>query len=146
VYFNVPFLFYLTVKFARLKRPGAKKNISHPTSDLWSYIMRNTNLMLKTALLSAFVLSLGTASSVFAESTGQYVDDATITTKVKAAVMADSLLKGSSISVETDQASVHLTGLVDSKAQESEAIRVANQTNGVKEVQDHLTIRGTQSQ
>ena len=108
--------------------------------------MRNTNLMLKTALLSAFVLSLGTASSVFAESTGQYVDDATITTKVKAAVMADSLLKGSSISVETDQASVHLTGLVDSKAQESEAIRVANQTNGVKEVQDHLTIRGTQSQ
>ena len=108
--------------------------------------MRKNNLMLKAAALPVFLLSLGVATTALAESAGQYVDDATITTKVKTAVMTDSLLKGSDISVATDKASVQLTGSVTSKAQEDEAVRVANQTTGVKEVQDHLTVRGTQSQ
>lgn len=107
--------------------------------------MRTRNRMLKTIGLSAFVLSLAVVPA-FAESAGQYVDDATITTKVKAAVMADSQLKGSDISVATSQASVQLTGYVVSKAQENEAIRIANQTNGVKDVQDNLTVRTSQSQ
>ncbi len=103
--------------------------------------MRNT---LKLAAMSVLVLSLGGSSLAFAESTGQYIDDATITTKVKAALIADKQLKATQVSVETTQGTVQLTGTVDNKNQESEALRVANQVNGVRSVTDLLTVRNTQ--
>ena len=43
----------------------------------------------KWFVLSAFAFSLGAAIPVYAEGAGQYIDDATITTKVKAALMSD---------------------------------------------------------
>ena len=107
--------------------------------------MRNYTRWTQATVMYALMLSLG-ATAALAETTGQYIDDATISTKVKAAIMADSTLKGSSVSVTTDKATVELTGLVISSAQEKEAVRVAQQVNGVKDVQDHMTVRGTQSQ
>jgi hyperosmotically inducible protein len=109
--------------------------------------MRSNKLLLETITVSAFVLSLGLAAPAqAAETTGQYLDDATITTKVKAALLQDDQLKDTSISVETDKASVHLTGMVNSKAQANEAIRVANKVDGVKSVMDHIAVRSSQSQ
>lgn len=96
-----------------------------------------------TALM-AFVLTLGASSLAFGESTGQYIDDATITTKVKAALMTDSQLKPTQVKVETNQGTVQLTGTVDTKSQEAEAVKVANQINGVKSVKDLLSVRTTQ--
>ena len=86
------------------------------------------------------------APLAYAESAGQYVDDATITTKVKAALLADSQLKAIHISVKTTQGTVQLAGTVDTPAQESQAIKDANQVDGVKLVSDAITVRGPQEQ
>ena len=101
---------------------------------------------LTLATLSALVVLLGAPSLAHAETTGQFVDDATITTKVKTALLADSNLKAMHISVQTNQGIVQLGGIVDTKTQESEAIKAANQVNGVKSVQDIMTVRGSQEQ
>ena len=86
---------------------------------------------------SAFALTLG-VSSVASADAGQYVNDAAITTKVKAALMSDSQLKATKVSVETNQGVVQLTGSVDNKSQESEAVNAANKVDGVKSVKDLL--------
>ena len=78
-----------------------------------------------------------------AETTSQYVDDATITTKVKAALFEDAQLKSLQISVETDKGTVHLSGTVDTKTQSTTAEKVANDVNGVKSVQNDLKVKGT---
>ena len=108
--------------------------------------MRSKKLIRNTLTLSAFALSLGLGMAANAETTGQYIDDATITTKVKAALIGSDQMKGSSVDVETDKATVNLTGMVNSKAQEIEAVRLANQVNGVRTVMDHIAVRGAQSQ
>jgi osmotically-inducible protein OsmY len=83
------------------------------------------------------------APVVYAESAGQYVDDATITTKVKSAIMGDSQLKVTQINVTTNQGTVNLKGAVDSTSAEARAVNLARQVDGVKSVQDNLTVRGT---
>ena len=74
------------------------------------------------------------------------IDDATVTTKVKAALMADSQLKSTQVSVETTEGVVQLSGAVDTKGQESEAVQAASKVGGVKSVKDLLTVRGSQEQ
>jgi len=105
--------------------------------------MRN---LTQLAAISLLTLSLGASSLAFGETTGQYVDDATITTKVKSALLANQQLKAMQVSVETDHGSVQLSGSVDTKSQESEAVRLANQVSGVKSVKDLLTVKGTQEE
>jgi osmotically-inducible protein OsmY len=105
--------------------------------------MRN---VFKLTTGSAFILLLGASPIARAESAGQYIDDATITTKVKVALLSDSQLTATKVSVETNHGAVRLSGTVDTKDQESEAVKVANQVNGVKSVHDLLTVRGTQDE
>lgn len=100
----------------------------------------------KAAIMSIFAVAIGASSIAYAESTGQYIDDATVTTKVKAAILADKELKATKVSVETNQGVVKLSGAVDTKSQETQAVRDANKINGVKSVNDLLQIGGPQDQ
>jgi osmotically-inducible protein OsmY len=100
----------------------------------------------KITAMSALALVLGGSTMAHAETTGQYVDDATLTTKVKSALLADTRLKAMHVSVETDHGTVMLGGTVDSKDLESAAIKIANQVDGVKTVQDNITVRNAQDQ
>ncbi|MDR3425355.1 MAG: BON domain-containing protein [Alphaproteobacteria bacterium] len=93
----------------------------------------------KLAAVSAFVLALAASSAAFGESAGKYMDDAAITTKVKAALLADLHFKAADINVDTNQGTVVLSGTVDTTDDESKAVKDANQVSGVKAVQDHLT-------
>jgi hyperosmotically inducible protein len=72
--------------------------------------------------------------------TGDAIDDGWITTKVKWFFTGDSLLKGSHISVETTNRVVVLTGTVKTETGRTRAIALANDTDGVTKVVDHLTI------
>jgi hyperosmotically inducible protein len=96
--------------------------------------------------LSALAISIGVASPAFAESTGRYIDDATITAKVKEAILADSQLKVMQVNVDTSHGVVLLSGAVNTKAQESEAVKVAGQINGVVSVTDNMSIKVTQAE
>src|SRR5580704_19175465 len=76
--------------------------------------MRNSTSMLRLLAVSAFILSVGASPFAYGAGAGQYMDDASITAKVKAALMADSQMKATQISVETNQGTVQLSGTVDS--------------------------------
>jgi hyperosmotically inducible periplasmic protein len=86
-------------------------------------------------------LQTGCAATPTKESTGEYVDDSTITTKVKAAFLHDDYIKSFDISVETFKGTVQLSGFVDNSEQKSRAGEVARGVNGVKDVKNNLTVK-----
>ena len=75
------------------------------------------------------------------ESTGQYVDDAAITTKVKTAIIADPALKVMQIEVNTYRNSVQLSGFVDTPQMVAHAGDVARQVSGVSSVENNLIVK-----
>lgn len=104
--------------------------------------MQKANL-LRSALV-AFVLATSVAGCAVIsgrETAGEYVDDATITTKVKTAIFDDPTLKSMQISVETLQNVVQLSGFVDSQQVRIRAGEVARGVSGVREVRNNLIVR-----
>ena len=95
-------------------------------------------LMMCLVVLTAM---LGCAGSRTRESTGQYVDDSTITTKVKTALLADKDVSGRQVEVETFKGVVQLSGFVDSSIQKQKAEQIARRTQGVKEVKNNLIVK-----
>lgn len=75
------------------------------------------------------------------ESTGEYVDSATITTKVKAQLIKDPVTKASQISVETFKDTVQLSGFVDTAAAKTRAEEIARATSGVRAVKNDLVVK-----
>ena len=95
-------------------------------------------LMLVLAVLAVIA---GCAGSRTTESTGQYVDDSAITTKVKAAIFDDPTLKVFEISVETFKGVVQLSGFVSSQEVRSRAGVVAGRVSGVQSVRNNLVVK-----
>jgi osmotically-inducible protein OsmY len=95
------------------------------------------------SLLVLLVLAViaGCASTRTQESTGQYVDDSTITAKVKAAIFDDPALKVFDISVETFKGTVQLSGFVNSAEIRSRAAVVAGRVSGVQSVKNSLLVK-----
>ncbi|MDR3579594.1 MAG: BON domain-containing protein [Oryzomonas sp.] len=94
--------------------------------------------------LACFVLItvfLGCAATSKRESTGQYVDDSAITTKVKAAIFDESTLKTLQINVKTYKGVVQLSGFVDSAHSVIKAGEVAGGVNGVVSVKNDLVVK-----
>jgi osmotically-inducible protein OsmY len=85
-----------------------------------------------------------TAPTSKKETTGEYVDDAVITTKVKAAVLEEPSLKSAEINVETLKGTVQLTGFVSSRADIDKAVQVAKGVKGVKSVKNDMVLKGKQ--
>ncbi len=83
------------------------------------------------ALISSFA---GCAATQKHESTGQYVDDSVVTTKVKSAILGESTLKMLQINVKTYQGVVQLSGFVDSAQSVLKAGEVARSVENVKTV------------
>jgi osmotically-inducible protein OsmY len=93
------------------------------------------------ALVAATTIAACTSSSRAAESTGEYVDDAVITSKVKAALLGDSGLKSFDIGVETYKDVVQLSGFVNSEQIKARAGEVAAGVSGVKGVRNNLIVK-----
>ena len=90
------------------------------------------------ALLSAVAGCAGTQKH---ESTGQYVDDSVLTTKVKGAIFNDPSLKTLQISVKTYKGVVQLSGFVESQQSVSKAGSLAGGVEGVVSVQNDLIVK-----
>lgn len=101
------------------------------------------NKRLVTAMLCSLflLLLLGCASTQKHESAGEYIDDATITTKVNAAILKEPTLKFFQINVETFKGRVQLSGFVDTKEQVAKAGQVAAGVKGVKSVHNSLVVK-----
>ncbi len=87
------------------------------------------------------LLVVGCASTKTQEGTGEYMDDTVITTKVKAALLAEPDLKSAEINVETFKATVQLSGFVSSQASMQKAITVTRGVNGVRNVKNDMRLK-----
>lgn len=98
-------------------------------------------------LAAAIVVSLalltvsGCASAPKQESTGEYIDDAVITTKVRAAIFNEPSLKSSEIKVVTYKGDVQLSGFVSSAEDRDKAVEVAKTVKGVKSVKNDMQLK-----
>lgn len=75
------------------------------------------------------------------ESTGEYIDDSVLTTKVKASILGDSRLKVLQIDVESFKGIVQLSGFVDSAEAAERAVQLARTVKGVKQVNNSLIVK-----
>ncbi|WP_319405378.1 BON domain-containing protein [uncultured Desulfosarcina sp.] len=88
--------------------------------------------------IATFVACASTAKQ---SSTGEYVDDSVITTKVKSLLAADDFLKSFQVGVETYKGVVQLSGFVASQAAVDKAVEIARDVQGVKSVKNDLVVK-----
>ena len=103
--------------------------------------MKTLKRLSVTFLAIVFVSVLGCAGSATKESTGEYVTDSWITTKVKAALVDDRQVKATEVNVETFKGAVQLSGFVSSDAAMHQAVRVAQGIKGVTSVRNDMRIK-----
>ncbi len=104
-----------------------------------------------TPSIRTLAMALGTALGALAmtgcavvrdqQTVGAYVDDATITTKVKAKFVEDKTVDAAAINVQTLNGTVNLSGFAKSGAERSQAERIARSVEGVREVRNTLAVR-----
>ena len=94
--------------------------------------------LLVLMLMATFV---SCASTPKQESTGEYVDDSVITTKVKSLLAEDDFLKSFKISVETRKGIVQLSGFVNSQNAVDKAGQIARSVGGVTSVRNDLIVK-----
>ena len=91
------------------------------------------------AAAASLGLMLGCAGA--GTKTGAAVDDAAITTKVKSQMATDKDVSATSVSVNTDNGVVNLTGFVKSNAEKQRAEQIARSVSGVKSVNNQLVVK-----
>ncbi|MBW4055168.1 MAG: BON domain-containing protein [Proteobacteria bacterium] len=101
-------------------------------------LLRIVKLLICIGLITVFT---GCATTQKKESTGQYVDDSVITTKVKSAIFDEPSLKVFQINVKTYKGVVQLSGFVDSQQSINKAGEVARSVNGVVSVENDLNVK-----
>jgi osmotically-inducible protein OsmY len=93
-------------------------------------------------VLFMLILTIAACSSTSKhESTGEYIDDSVITTKVKSVLASDDFIKSFDIGVETYKGTVQLSGFVNSQAAANRATELAGTVKGVISVKNDLIIK-----
>jgi osmotically-inducible protein OsmY len=104
--------------------------------------MKKRNVFIRYLLVLMLIATfVACASTPKQESTGEYVDDSVITTKVKSLLAGDDFLKSFQISVETRKGTVQLSGFVDSQNAVDKAGQIARGVGGVKSVKNNLVVK-----
>ncbi|MES2564640.1 MAG: BON domain-containing protein [Pseudomonadota bacterium] len=94
------------------------------------------------ALILSFFFALALVGCATDRPIGQRVDDQTIETKVKAALIAAKDVSGTAIQVEVRNGEVQLSGFVKTQAEAQRAIDVTRKVDGVRSVNNRMTVRG----
>jgi osmotically-inducible protein OsmY len=104
--------------------------------------MKKRNIAIHCLVLLMLIATFSAcASTRTQESTGEYVDDSVITTKVKSLLAKDDFLKSFQISVETFKGAVQLSGFVGSQAAVDKAGEIARSVKGVTSVKNDLIVK-----
>ncbi len=104
--------------------------------------MKKRNIVIHFLVLLMLIATFAACASTRThESTGEYVDDSVITTKVKTQLATDDFLKSFQISVETYQGTVQLSGFVNSQKAVDKADEIVRSVKGVKSVKNNLIVR-----
>jgi osmotically-inducible protein OsmY len=97
--------------------------------------------LIATTAAAFMIVASGCAVTRGQESVGAYVDDGAITTSVKARMLENKDVAGTSISVETLNGTVMLSGFAKNATEKSTAEMLAWKVGGVKAVKNEITIR-----
>jgi hyperosmotically inducible periplasmic protein len=92
----------------------------------------------------ALLLLLPMLVSACGKTVGETIDDATITTRVKTALINDPQVGGLKIDVDTTLGVVSMSGIVKSRNEEQRAIQLARGVPGVKDVKSTLQVDASQ--
>jgi osmotically-inducible protein OsmY len=83
----------------------------------------------------------GCAGDRYHQSTGEAIDDRGISMRVKSALANDAEYKYEGVDVKTFKGTVQLSGFVDTRAQKSRAEDLAKGVEGVKQVQNNISLK-----
>jgi hypothetical protein len=126
--------------------PSVRKNFvtNYLTSKLQIGVtaMKKRNIVIHCLVLLMLITTfVACASTPTRESSGEYVDDSVITTKVKSLLAADDFLKSFQIGVETFKGIVQLSGSVNSQKAIDKAIEIVSSVKGVKSIKNDLIVK-----
>lgn len=103
----------------------------------------NIRTLIAAALAATTLVALpGCAVTRGQSSVGEYIDDSTITTQVKARMIENKEVDAAAISVETLNGTVMLSGFAKNATERSSAEAIARKVNGVKAVKNEIAVRG----
>lgn len=132
------FLGLLPMSTGANKRPTPTR--AH--SNMYRSFFMNTRTTIAAALTALALLSAsGCAVTRGQQTVGAYIDDATITTTIKARFVDSKAVDASSISIETLNGTVMLSGFAKSANERDTAERIARGVNGVKAVKNQIVIQ-----
>jgi len=94
-----------------------------------------------TATAAVLIVMSGCAVTRGQESVGAYVDDTAITTAVKARFVDNKEVDATSISVETLNGTVMLSGYAKSGAERTTAENLTRKVEGVKSIKNEIAVR-----
>ena len=97
--------------------------------------------LIAAAIAVTLLTSAGCAVSRGQQTAGAYVDDSVITASVKTGMLEDDRVAGTSITVETLNGTVMLSGFAKSEAERAAAESIAKNVDGVKVVKNGIAIR-----
>jgi osmotically-inducible protein OsmY len=104
--------------------------------------MRRRNIVVYCLVVLMLIAAFAACTSTRTrQSTGEYVDDSVITTKVKSLLAADDFLKSFQISVETYNGIVQLGGFVNSQKAVDKAGEITRGVKGVQSVKNNLVVK-----
>lgn len=104
--------------------------------------MKKRNIVIHFLVLLMLIATFAACTTTRThESTGDYVDDSVITTKIKSLLATDDFLKSFQISVETYQGTVQMSGFVNSQKAVDKAGEIARSVHGVKSVKNDLIVK-----
>lgn len=98
-------------------------------------------LIVSLSLPLSAVLTTGCAGDRNHRSTGAYLDDKSISTKIKTKFLSDPDVKGTQVKVKTFQGKVQLSGFVDNQLQKDRASDIARRVKGVEWVKNDLIVK-----
>jgi osmotically-inducible protein OsmY len=96
---------------------------------------RKTSILLVLAMLAPLLLA------ACGKTVGETIDDATITTRIKTALLNDPEVGGLRIDVDTFKGVVTLSGSVKTKEEEARAVQIARKIGGVADVKSTLLVQ-----
>ena len=104
--------------------------------------MKKRNIVIHFLVLLMLIATFAAcAATRTQQSTGEYVDDSVITTKVKSLLAEDDFLKSFQISVETFKGAVQLSGFVNSQKAVDKADEITRSVQGVKSIKNDLIVK-----
>jgi hyperosmotically inducible periplasmic protein len=104
--------------------------------------MMNRRSMLRAAAAVMILPAVAAcARTSTRQSTGEYIDDATISTRVKARLVESKEVRGREVQVETHNGVVQLSGFVGSATEAKRAVEIARDVPGVRSVKNDIRIK-----